>query len=135
MKRNGFVSSRTDWHGPPFRPNRLSTAGLDQWSRTPQQHGSAPSVPVGKMCPMPEVSSTVTPATPEAREEHARLVDDIEDARWRYFVLDDPTLDDADYDRRMRRLQELEEEFPDLQTPDSPTQKVGGTVSTEFTAV
>ena len=76
-----------------------------------------------------------TPATPEAREEHARLVDDIEDARWRYFVLDDPTLDDADYDKRMRRLQVLEEEFPELQTPDSPTQKVGGTVSTEFTAV
>ncbi len=74
-------------------------------------------------------------ATPGAREEHARLVDDIEDARWRYFVLDDPTLDDGDYDRRMRRLQELEDEFPELQTPDSPTQKVGGTVSTEFTAV
>ncbi len=35
----------------------------------------------------------------------------------------------------MRRLQVLEEEFPELQTPDSPTQKVGGTVSTEFTAV
>jgi DNA ligase (NAD+) len=81
---------------------------------------------------MPEAPS---PAPPEAREEHARLVDDVEDARWRYFVLDDPTLDDADYDRRMRRLQVLEEEFPELQTPDSPTQKVGGTVSTEFTAV
>ena len=75
------------------------------------------------------------PATPEAREEHQRLVEEIEDARWRYFVLDDPTLDDADYDKRMRRLQELEEEFPELQTPDSPTQKVGGAVSTEFTAV
>ena len=74
-------------------------------------------------------------ATPEAREEHQRLVEEIEDARWRYFVLDDPTLDDADYDKRMRRLQVLEEEFPELQTPDSPTQKVGGTVSTEFTAV
>ena len=35
----------------------------------------------------------------------------------------------------MRRLQELEEEFPELRTPDSPTQKVGGAVSTEFTAV
>ena len=81
---------------------------------------------------MPEAPSA---ATPEAREEHQRLVDEIEDARWRYFVLDDPTLDDADYDKRMRRLQVLEEEFPELQTPDSPTQKVGGTVSTEFTAV
>ena len=50
-------------------------------------------------------------------------------------MLDNPTLDDADYDRRLRRLEELEEEFPELRTPDSPTQKVGGAVSTEFTAV
>jgi DNA ligase (NAD+) len=74
-------------------------------------------------------------ATPEARDEHQRISEEIEEARWRYFVLDDPTLDDADYDRRLRRLQALEEEFPELQTPDSPTQKVGGAVSTEFTAV
>ncbi|HET6938346.1 MAG TPA: NAD-dependent DNA ligase LigA, partial [Nocardioides sp.] len=74
-------------------------------------------------------------ATPAAREEHQLLSEEIEEARWRYFVLDDPTLDDADYDRRLRRLQTLEEEFPELQTPDSPTQKVGGAVSTEFTAV
>ena len=50
-------------------------------------------------------------------------------------MLDGPTLDDADFDRRMRRLEALEEEFPELRTPDSPTQKVGGAVSTEFTAV
>ena len=74
-------------------------------------------------------------ATPAARDEHQLLSEEIEEARWRYFVLDDPTLDDADYDRRLRRLQELEAEFPELQTPDSPTQKVGGAVSTEFTAV
>jgi len=74
-------------------------------------------------------------ATPEAKERHRALSEEIEDARWRYFVLDDPTLDDADYDRRLRELQELEEEFPELRTPDSPTQKVGGAVSTEFTAV
>jgi DNA ligase (NAD+) len=74
-------------------------------------------------------------ATPAARDEHQQLSEEIEQARWRYFVLDDPTLDDADYDKRLRRLQELEAEFPELQTPDSPTQKVGGAVSTEFTSV
>ena len=74
-------------------------------------------------------------ATPEAKERHRALSEEIEDARWRYFVLDDPTLDDAAYDRRLRVLQALEEEFPELRTPDSPTQKVGGAVSTEFTAV
>ena len=76
-----------------------------------------------------------TPAPAEAREEHRQLAEEIEEARWRYYVLDSPTLSDADFDRRMRRLEELEEEFPELRTPDSPTQKVGGAVSTEFTAV
>jgi DNA ligase (NAD+) len=71
----------------------------------------------------------------ELRREHRGLAEEIEDARWRYYVLDDPTLDDADFDRLMRRLEELEEQVPDLRTPDSPTQKVGGAVSTEFTAV
>ncbi|WP_122817010.1 NAD-dependent DNA ligase LigA [Nocardioides pantholopis] len=76
-----------------------------------------------------------TPATEEAREQHRRLAEEIDDARWRYYVLDSPTLSDTDFDQRMRRLEELEEQFPELRTPDSPTQKVGGAVSTEFTAV
>ena len=84
---------------------------------------------------MDDELTPVTPATPEAREQHAAIVQEIEDARWRYFVLDDPTLSDAEYDVRLRELQALEEEFPELRTPDSPTQKVGGAVSTEFTAV
>jgi DNA ligase (NAD+) len=84
---------------------------------------------------MTEPTTAPSPATAEAREEHQALVEVVEEARWRYFVKDEPTLSDADYDRRLRRLQELEEEFPELRTPDSPTQKVGGAVSTEFTAV
>ena len=74
-------------------------------------------------------------ATPEAKERHRQLSEEIDDARWRYYVLDDPTLSDADFDRRMRELEGLEEEYPELRTPDSPTQKVGGAVSPEFTAV
>jgi DNA ligase (NAD+) len=74
-------------------------------------------------------------ATPGAKERHRQLSEEVEDARWRYYVLDDPTLDDADFDRRLRELEGLEEQFPELRTPDSPTQKVGGAVSTEFTAV
>ncbi|NUS51744.1 MAG: NAD-dependent DNA ligase LigA, partial [Nocardioidaceae bacterium] len=69
-----------------------------------------------------------------ARDEHRRLAEEVEDARWRYYVLDSPTMDDADFDRRMRRLEALEDEFPELRTPDSPTQKVGGAVSTDFAA-
>ncbi len=85
----------------------------------------------------PDASATpaVSAATAAARERHQMLVEQVEEARWRYYVLDDPTLSDADFDVRMRDLESLEEEFPELRTPDSPTQKVGGAVATEFTAV
>ncbi len=78
---------------------------------------------------------TVEPAPAEARERHRAAAEQVEEARWRYYVLDDPTLSDAAFDRLLRELEELEERFPELRTPDSPTQKVGGAVSTEFTAV
>lgn len=81
------------------------------------------------------VQDRPTPATDEAREEHRDLAEQVEQARWRYYVLDDPTLDDADFDRRLRRLEALEAAFPELRTPDSPTQTVGGAVATEFTPV
>ena len=71
----------------------------------------------------------------DPRARHQELSEQIEDARWRYYVLDDPTLDDADFDKRLRELEAIEEQHPELRTPDSPTQKVGGAVSTDFTAV
>ena len=85
---------------------------------------------------MSETSPDPVPeAAPEAaREEHRLLAEEVEDARWRYYVLDDPVLDDADFDQRLRRLEALEDAHPELRTPDSPTQKVGGSVSTDFTA-
>jgi len=87
------------------------------------------------MCTMSAPDDQVTAAPPEARDRHRDLVEDVEEARWRYYVLDAPTLSDADFDTRMRELEELEGRFPELRTPDSPTQRVGGAVSTEFTAV
>ncbi len=83
----------------------------------------------------PDVDSAVATAPPEARERHRELSEQVDDARWRYYVLDDPSLSDADFDVRLRELEALEGDFPELRTPDSPTQKVGGAVSTEFTAV
>jgi DNA ligase (NAD+) len=80
-------------------------------------------------------ASADEPDLVEASNEHQELSEQVEEARFRYYVLDDPTLSDADFDHRLRRLEELEELFPQLRTPDSPTQKVGGAVSTEFTAV
>ncbi|PVG81386.1 DNA ligase (NAD(+)) LigA [Nocardioides gansuensis] len=77
----------------------------------------------------------VAPAPADARDRHQELTQLVEDARWRYYVLDDPTLSDADFDTAMRELEALEEAHPELRTPDSPTQTVGGAVSTDFTAV
>ena len=51
---------------------------------------------------------------------------EIERHDYQYYVLDEPTVPDAEYDRLMRELQELEHQFPDLVTPASPTQRVGG---------
>jgi DNA ligase (NAD+) len=84
----------------------------------------------------PQTDNTAaTDPQADLRQEHRVLAELVEDARWRYYVKDDPTLSDAEFDTMMRRLEELEEAVPDLRTPDSPTQKVGGAVSTEFTAV
>src|SRR6516162_7270450 len=71
----------------------------------------------------------------EARKRHADLSLEITEADHRYYVLDSPTISDIDYDTKMRELRALEEQYPDLRTPDSPTQTVHGTVSTLFTPV
>jgi DNA ligase (NAD+) len=59
-------------------------------------------------------------------ERVAKLRHVIDDLRYRYHVLDDPTVTDADYDSLMRELVALEEQYPELRTPDSPSQRVGG---------
>jgi DNA ligase (NAD+) len=81
-----------------------------------------------------EAAAGAEPPAP-ARERHAELCTEIDEHQYRYFVLDAPIISDAEYDRLMRMLQALEEEFPALRTPDSPTQRVGGTYATLFTPV
>ncbi|MEU5655675.1 NAD-dependent DNA ligase LigA [Streptomyces sp. NPDC047737] len=71
----------------------------------------------------------------EVRERHALLAEQIEDHRFRYYVKDQPVVDDATFDRLMRELEAVEDEHPELRTPDSPTQKVAGPYTTEFTSV
>ena len=71
----------------------------------------------------------------EARQRHAELSEKLRDAQYRYYVLDAPTIADIEYDTDMRALEALEEQFPELRTPDSPTQNVGGGLSTLFTPV
>ncbi|MFJ3700210.1 MULTISPECIES: NAD-dependent DNA ligase LigA [Streptomyces] len=71
----------------------------------------------------------------EVREQHALLAEQIEEHRFRYYVKDQPVVDDAEFDRQMRALEAIEDEHPELRTPDSPTQKVAGPYTTEFTSV
>jgi DNA ligase (NAD+) len=73
------------------------------------------------------------------RSEAKRRVEELRDLinyhNWRYHVLDDPEIADAEYDELMRELRALEDEFPELITPDSPTQRVGGAPSELFAPV
>jgi len=68
-------------------------------------------------------------------QRHAELAQTLTDHRWRYYVLDQPTISDGDFDRLMRELEAIEEEHPGLRTPDSPTQQVGGAPATTFAPV
>ncbi|MFI8826581.1 NAD-dependent DNA ligase LigA [Streptomyces sp. NPDC053431] len=74
-------------------------------------------------------------APAEAREKHAELAEQVEEHRFRYYVKDQPVISDAEFDKLLRSLEALEEQYPDLRTPDSPTQKVAGTYETDFTSV
>jgi DNA ligase (NAD+) len=87
-----------------------------------------------EVTPAQEAAAGTEPP-PEVRERHAALSTEINDNQYRYYVLDAPTVSDAEYDAMMRELTALEDGYPALRTPESPTQRVGGTWSTLFTAV
>ena len=69
----------------------------------------------------------------EKRAEELRAV--IEKHNHNYYDLDSPTIEDDEYDALMRELRDIEQQFPELLTPDSPTQRVGGTVNSSFEKV
>ncbi|WHM36445.1 NAD-dependent DNA ligase LigA [Streptomyces sp. BPTC-684] len=75
----------------------------------------------------------VVPA--DAREKHALLAEQVEEHRFRYYVKDQPVISDGEFDKLLRGLEALEEEYPELRTPDSPTQKVAGAYETDFASV
>ncbi|MGW3268452.1 NAD-dependent DNA ligase LigA [Streptomyces sp. NPDC001056] len=80
-----------------------------------------------------QAETTAVPA--EARDRHAQLAEQVEEHRFRYYVKDAPVISDAEFDQLLKSLEALEERYPELRTPDSPTQKVAGSYETEFTAV
>ncbi|QZT64086.1 NAD-dependent DNA ligase LigA [Mycolicibacterium austroafricanum] len=69
------------------------------------------------------------------RRQWQELADEVRDHQFRYYVRDAPIITDAEFDAMLRRLEALEEAHPELRTPDSPTQLVGGAgFATDFTA-
>jgi DNA ligase (NAD+) len=71
----------------------------------------------------------------DVRERHAALAEELLGHQFRYYVLDSPTVTDGEFDELLRELEAIEEAHPALVTPESPSQRVGGTFSTEFRAV
>ena len=71
----------------------------------------------------------------DPRERHAELAAELLENQYRYYILDSPLISDIDYDSKLRELESIEQQIPELRTPDSPSQRVGGMISTDFTPV
>ncbi|MBO4418243.1 MAG: NAD-dependent DNA ligase LigA, partial [Oscillospiraceae bacterium] len=71
----------------------------------------------------------------DPKEEVIQLTKTLNEANYRYYVLDDPDMPDFEYDRLLRRLEELEAAHPELIAPDSPTRRVGGMALSQFEKV
>jgi DNA ligase (NAD+) len=80
-------------------------------------------------------SPEADPVEPQVRRQWRELADEVREHQFRYYVRDAPIISDADFDQLLRRLAELEDRHPELRTPDSPTQLVGGAgFATDFTS-
>jgi DNA ligase (NAD+) len=73
--------------------------------------------------------------TPEIQQRVEQLRQQLQKANYAYYVLDNPIMEDAIYDRLYRELQDIEAQYPELITPDSPTQRVGDKPASQFTSV
>ena len=71
----------------------------------------------------------------EAKEKIEKLVEELNHYSYLYYVMDDPSINDYDYDMKQNALKELEASYPDLILPYSPTQRVGGMASSQFEKV
>jgi DNA ligase (NAD+) len=80
----------------------------------------------GSVETLPEVDLRKIQSKEDAQKAVEKLREAIRYHNYRYYVLDDPVISDADFDKLMQKLEKLEEQYPDLLTPDSPTQQVGG---------
>src|SRR4249920_1865671 len=83
-----------------------------------------------RMDPKQKKATTSQAGHPEQRASQLR--ETLNRASHEYYVLDSPKLSDRDYDKLFRELQDLESQYPELQTPDSPTVRIGAAVQTSL---
>ena len=83
----------------------------------------------------PELYSALDMTPTEVQQRHAALARELREHDYRYYVLAQPTITDREYDERYRALLELERQYPELVTPDSPSQRVGGQPLSAFRPV
>ena len=153
------ASARQRGGGPPIEPRRTAATVVEMWRRTGLPAGQlAGQVVITPACGLAGVSPAAAQAAlahcreaariaPELiegedpmtqqdpRQRHAELAAELLEHQYRYHVLDSPLVSDIDYDTMMRELEGIEEQIPELRTPDSPSQRIGGTFSTDFTPV
>ncbi|WP_173010111.1 NAD-dependent DNA ligase LigA [Mycolicibacterium sp. P9-64] len=80
-------------------------------------------------------SPDIDPVPPDVRRAWQELADEVRGHQFRYYVKDAPVVSDGDFDKLLKQLTALEDEHPELRTPDSPSQLVGGAgFATEFTS-
>jgi len=94
-----------------------------------------PTADGGAVNPARVAAEGVEDVPTDVRERHAALAEELLGHQFRYYVLDSPTVTDGEFDAQLTELEALEAAHPSLVTPESPSQRVGGTFSTEFTAV
>ena len=111
---------------------------MTQTSGTPTEADPATADPAARDTADVAASLASVPtvdAPAEAAGRHSELAEKILDAQFRYYVLDEPTMADGEFDALLKELEALEARFPSLLTPDSPSQRVGGGFATGFAAV
>ncbi|HNW68446.1 MAG TPA: NAD-dependent DNA ligase LigA, partial [Bacteroidales bacterium] len=70
-----------------------------------------------------------------AEEQIKKLTDELNQHNYHYYMLDNPVISDFEFDKLLRELMNLEKTYPEYVQPDSPTQRVGGTITKHFASV
>jgi DNA ligase (NAD+) len=123
-----------DWPIDPSSENSLALSkGTESKSDSATSHEDGPRL--GSALKVPEEHPAIAMMSMTTAERHRALVREISEHDYRYYVLDEPVIDDISYDKLYRELVDLETEHPELRTSDSPSQRIGGAPRTELQSV